>query len=396
MFPQQDSDQYDVVIVGARAAGAATALLLARAGLDVLVLDRSRYGDDTLSTHALMRGAVLQLHRWGLLPQIVDAGTPAVRRTTFQVGEERTSVEIRKSHGVDALYAPRRTVLDPVLVDAAVAAGAEIRHGHTVIALRRDAAGRVIGVTAQDGDGRSFDVTAGIVIGADGMNSAVARWAQAPVRRAGTSAGAFVYGYWRGLATDGFEWFFRPGGAAGVIPTNDSHACVFVGTSPTRFRRDLVRRPVDGYLALLDTVAPELAVRLAGAERAEELFRFPGRTGFIRRPFGPGWALVGDAGYFKDPIAAHGLTDALRDAELLARAVIDVAVHGRDELAAFEEYEATRDRLSGSLFDTADCIASFAWDVTEVSALLLRLSASMNEEVETLATLDLAYSALTR
>src|SRR4051812_2868203 len=143
MFPQQNSDHYDAVIVGARAAGAATALLLARAGLDVLVLDRSRYGDDTLSTHALMRGAVLQLHRWGLLSQIVDAGTPAVRRTTFHVGEERTSVDIGKSHGVDALYAPRRTVLDPVLADAATAAGAEIRYNSTVIALRRDAAGRV-------------------------------------------------------------------------------------------------------------------------------------------------------------------------------------------------------------------------------------------------------------
>jgi flavin-dependent dehydrogenase len=387
---------YDAIIVGARAAGAATAMLLARQGRRVLVVDRGRYGADTLSTHGLMRAGVLQLHRWGLLDRVIEAGTPPIRRTTFTYDARQVVITIKPSFGVDALYAPRRTVLDPVLADAATAAGADIRHSHTVIALRRDTAGRVTGVTTQDGDGRTFDVTAGIVIGADGMNSAVARWTQAPVRRAGTSAGAFVYGYWRDLATDGYEWFFRPGGAAGVIPTNDSHACVFVGTSPTRFRRDLVRHPIDGYLALLGTVAPELATRLACAERAEDLHRFPGRVGFIRQPFGPGWALVGDAGYFKDPIAAHGLTDALRDAELLARAVIGVAVHGRDELAAFEEYETTRDRLSGSLFDTADCIASFAWDDTEIGALLLRLSASMSEEVETLAALDVACSPLTR
>jgi len=183
-----------------------------------------------------------------------------------------------------------------------------------------------------------------------------------------------VYGYWRGLATDGFEWFFRPGGAAGVIPTNDSHACVFVGTSPTRFRRDLVRRPVDGYLALLDTVAPELAVRLAGAERAEELFRFPGRTGFIRRPFGPGWALVGDAGYFKDPLTAHGITDALIDAELLAQA----AAAGTE--AAFAGYQSARDTLAVAHFEVTDAVASFEWDLPKVQQLHRALSDEMKKE----------------
>ena len=127
---------YDVVIVGARAAGAATAVLLARQGMRVLVVDRDRYGTDTLSTHALMRGGVLLLSRWGLLDQIVDAGTPAIRRTTFYYGAETVSVAIKPSPGVDALYAPRRTLLDRVLVDAAVAAGAEVRFGVTVTGLR--------------------------------------------------------------------------------------------------------------------------------------------------------------------------------------------------------------------------------------------------------------------
>ena len=120
----------DVVIVGARAAGAATALLLARAGLRVQVVDRSRYGADTLSTHALLRGAVVQLHRWGLLDRVVAAGTPPIRATSFDYGSGPITLRMKPSHGVDALYAPRRTVLDPILVDAARAAGARcaLRH----------------------------------------------------------------------------------------------------------------------------------------------------------------------------------------------------------------------------------------------------------------------------
>jgi 2-polyprenyl-6-methoxyphenol hydroxylase-like FAD-dependent oxidoreductase len=388
------SDHYDAVIVGARAAGAATGLLLARAGLDVLVVDRSQHGDDTLSTHALMRGGVLQLHRWGVLPRIVAAGTPPVRRTTFHIGDEPTPIDIKASHGVDALYAPRRTVLDAVLADTAIAAGAEIRYGTTVTGLRRDGDGRVTGITGRDADGRSLDATAAVTIGADGMSSQVAYWVTAPLQRAGTSAASFVYGYWDGLPADGYNWFFRPGAAAGVIPTNGSQACVFVGTTPERFRRDLLRNPVDGYLALLDETAPEFRERLADAGRPDTLHRFPGRVGYLRRPWGPGWALVGDAGYFKDPIAAHGLTDAMRDAELLARAVIDVVTNGVDEAAALGGYETTRNRLSERLLTIADVIASFTWDTTEVAALLLQLAASMTEEVETLASLDMDAPAL--
>lgn len=137
---------YDVVVVGARPAGAATAMVLARAGLRVLVVDRSRYGADTLSTHALLRGGVLQLARWGLLNEVIAAGTPPVQRSVFHYGEERIEVPIRPAAGVDALYAPRRTVLDPILVDAARDAGAEVRFGLTVTGLCRDGTGRVTGV----------------------------------------------------------------------------------------------------------------------------------------------------------------------------------------------------------------------------------------------------------
>ena len=102
--------RYDVLVVGARCAGAATAMLMARSGLRVLVIDRGRYASDTTSTHALMRGGVMQLHRWGLLPRIVAAGTPAVRSTEFHYGEDVVQVEIRPQHGVEALVVPRRTI----------------------------------------------------------------------------------------------------------------------------------------------------------------------------------------------------------------------------------------------------------------------------------------------
>src|SRR5215212_9502993 len=132
-----DSHRYDALVVGARCAGAATAMLLARRGLEVLAVDRAAYGADTISTHALMRGAELQLHRWGLLPRLHEVATPAVRSTSFHYGEESITVPIRDANGADALYAPRRTVLDSMLVDAAAAAGVEIRHRHSLVALMR-------------------------------------------------------------------------------------------------------------------------------------------------------------------------------------------------------------------------------------------------------------------
>ena len=117
--------RYDAVISGARCAGAATALLLARSGAKVLMIDRQSYGSDTLSTHALMRGAVLQLTRWGLIPDIASADTPTIRSTTFHYGSEAIRVAIKPEHGVDCLFAPRRTLLDRLLVDGCSPPGPE-------------------------------------------------------------------------------------------------------------------------------------------------------------------------------------------------------------------------------------------------------------------------------
>jgi 2-polyprenyl-6-methoxyphenol hydroxylase-like FAD-dependent oxidoreductase len=386
-------DRHDVIVVGARAAGAATAMLLARRGLRVLVVDRSPYGGDTLSTHALMRGGVLQLHRWGVLDDVIARGTPAIRRATFFMGREVLPIALKPALGVDALYAPRRTVLDPILVDAAVAAGADVRFGVTVRGLERDGDGRVTGIVAQDANGGAVSTRADLVIGADGIGSSVARWVGAADLVTGTAAGAVAYGYWADMAGDGYEWFFRRGGAAGAIPTNDGEACVFVATTPERFRTELLPAPDTGFTTLLQATAPELADRLAAARRSGQLRRFPGRPAHLRQSWGPGWALVGDAGYFKDPISAHGLTDALRDAELLARAVLAGALDRRDEVDALAEYQTTRDRLSLPLLHTSDAIASYRWTDQEISSLLLQLSSAMSDEVEALAALDTSLSA---
>ncbi len=373
--------RYDVVVIGARAAGAATAMLLARRGLRVLAVDRGAYATDTLSTHALMRAGVLQLARWGLLDRIEKEGTPRVHRTVFHYEDEILDIPIKPRDGVPALFAPRRTVLDRILVDAAVEAGAEVRHRMRLAGLVRGAEGRVEGACLQDAEGGERTVRADIVIGADGLHSTMAALVGAPVTSRGRDATANVYGYWSGLDLDDYHWHWAPGGAAGAIPTNGGETLLFVGVSGRRFIEE-VRGDVPGaYRRLLGEVAPDLAARLGEARLEGALHGFPGHPGHLRRPWGPGWALVGDAAYFKDPITAHGISDALRDAELLARAV----VQGNE--AALGEYEATRDDLSARLFEVTDRIASVEWDLAELKALHQTLSEEMKKEVSALVSL---------
>jgi len=374
---------YDVIVVGARAAGAATAHLLGRCGLRVLLVDRSRYGADTLSTHALMRGGVLQLTRWGLIDEVIAAGTPPVYRTTFRYGDDVVPITLKPSYGVDALYAPRRTVLDPILVDAATAAGVETRFGVTVTDVRRDPGGAVKGISGRTADGQAFQADARIVVGADGLRSTIAERAGAVLERVGSARSALSYGYWSNLETDGYEWNYRTNAASGVIPTNGDQACVFVSATPGRIGRG----GLDVLLGVVAESSPDLAARLHDATGPRSVRTFTGRPGHVRRSWGPGWALVGDAGYFKDPISAHGLTDALRDAELLARAVITVVADGVPEAVALAGYQTQRDGLSAALFDVTDAIAGHRWTEAQIPGLLLQLNAAMADEVEMLAAL---------
>ena len=374
----RNTPHYDVVIAGARCAGAATALLLARQGARVLVLDQSRYGTDTLSTHALMRGAVLQLHSWGLLDRVIAAGTPPVRSTTFHLPSAVTAVQIKPRHGVAALYAPRRAVLDAILADAARSAGADVRFGTSLTGLRRDRTGRVTGITGRAGTAR-LEASADLVVGADGRRSTIARCVGATATHVAPASSAVIYRYLRDDATDGYHWHYAARSAAGVIPTNDGLACVFAATSAERLRRELVGGADAAMRRILTQAAPELADRLEHHRAAGPPRVFPGLTGYLRDAAGPGWALVGDAGYFKDPITAHGITDALRDAQLLAR-VITAGGPG-----AVGRYQAERDALSLRLFRVTGRIASFDWTADEIGDHLLELKDAMAEEVAAMA-----------
>ena len=374
--------RYDVIIAGARCAGAATALLLARSGAKVLLVDRQDYGSDTISTLALMRGAVIQLKRWGLASNVIAAGTPAVRSTTFHYEDGAIRVEIKPEHGVDCLFAPRRTVLDPLLVDAARAAGADVRHGVSLSELQFAASGgRVIGASLKDASGACATVRSAIVIGADGRQSTVAQLVNANIYAKGSHASGVVFGYFQGLDQDGLHWYFARHAAAGVIPTNGGH-CVFAAVPAeqfhTTFRGDVMR----GFLRVLEMNSPRLRAVIERARLIGRLRAFGGATSHLRQCNGAGWALVGDAGYFKDPLTAHGMTDALRDAELLSRAV------SIGSTQALEAYQRERDALSLSFLRVTDTIASFSWSVAEVKRLHMELSAVMKTEAHHIASLS--------
>lgn len=369
--------EYDAIIAGARCAGAATAMLLARRGLRVLVVDRSSYGADTISTHALMRGAVMQLARWGVLDAIKAEGSQPVTRATFHYGDEAVTVPIRPGDGVDALYAPKRTVLDPVLVDAARDWGAEVRYGVTLTGLIRSADGRVRGAALQDRAGAVSEVSAGLVIGADGVRSTVASLAGAETLVEGKAAAGVIFGYFAGLPNEGYRWFYRPGMTAGAIPTSDGETCVFLAL-PAATLRDGTARPDERFRAGLAAIDGRLAGQVARAAPVGRLRLFGGVRGYLRRATGPGWALVGDAGYFKDPVTAHGITDAFRDAELLTRAVAS----GTDQ--ALEDYGYLRDALSLPLFEVTDAVAALDWNLEELKARLAGLNEAMKTEVRVL------------
>jgi 2-polyprenyl-6-methoxyphenol hydroxylase-like FAD-dependent oxidoreductase len=365
------SSHYDVIVVGGRVAGAATAMLLARAGVSVLVVDRQGYGSDTLSTHALMRPAVIQLARWGLLNRLLDSGTPLITSTTFHYGDREVPVAIRSEAGIPGLIAPRRTVLDRTFADAAVEAGATVVHDVTVRALTLDGQCRTRGAILRDAEGRECAVTAGHVVGADGLGSTVARQVGAKVTERGGASVAHIFGYCAVPHLDGYHWYFAPGLAGGVIPTNDSQSCVVVSVPTsiydTQFRFDLAA----SRRAALEKLAPDVAAHAAfpGPIRA-----FRGTPGLLRQACGPGWLLVGDAGFFRDPLTSHGISDALRDAEGAVAALLA----GTE--VAMQRFEAERDSFALPILATTDAVSSFDWSLEELPERHKRFSDAMKSE----------------
>lgn len=366
--------EYDAIIVGARAAGAATAMLMARSGMNVLAIDRQAYGSDTMSTHALMRGAVVQLDRWGVLPQIIADGAPKVSVTEFHYGDQTIALPIKPEFGVDGLYAPRRFAMDRALVDAALESGSTIVHNTSFLGVERGIDGAIAGVTLKEGANEPRFVRAPIVIGADGRNSRIAKEVAAITELEGSHMTATVYGYFADVSDRGFRWHYGDKVAAGVIPTNDGRSCIFASMTPKRFRQNAKFGVQSLFFDVLNDISVDLHNEIADASLDGTLRGFPGAKGHIKEAAGNGWALVGDAGYFKDPATAHGITDALRDAEMVANAALGGPNMGRSG------YQADRDALSYELFRVTDEIASFDWDIPRVQALHMELNAAMKRE----------------
>ncbi|QIG47163.1 NAD(P)/FAD-dependent oxidoreductase [Nordella sp. HKS 07] len=369
---------YDAIIVGARCAGAATAMLLAKAGLRVLAVDRQAYGSDTLSTHALMRPAVMQLARWNLLASLIEAGAPVIETTTFHYGEQQVPVAIRPEPGLPGLIAPRRTELDRVLVDAARGAGATILHDTLVSDLSFDARGRVRGVVLADAAGHRRTIGAGHVVGADGLGSRVARLVDAPVLAQGLAQVAHVFGYAPMPARlSGYHWYFAKHVSGGLIPTNDGLACIVVSIPACRFDATFRADLIGSRRQALELLAPGLG-DYATTYEVGRLKAFKGAPGQLRQAYGPGWLLVGDAGFFRDPLTSHGISDALRDAEGAATAIIS------GHAGALRQFQDERDSLALPLLAATDAIAAFDWSLEELPLRHKRFSEAMKAEVEVL------------
>ena len=386
---------YDVIVVGARVAGSSTAMLLARQGHRVLLVDRAALPSDTMSTHAVLRSGVLQLSRWGLIDGVVAAGTPPIREITLGFGDERIAFEVRPEYGVDTLYAPRRHLLDGIILEAAAEAGAEFRGSTRMVDLIRDRRGSVHGILVEGDGGEAEPVTARMVVGADGVWSRTAELVDAGAYRSHQPTNAVHYAYYRDVAVDGFWFQFTPGVNAGVVPTNDGLSCVFVARhrdQAAAFRAD----PQAEFDRLVALAGPDLA-EVVGEGTRETPFRgTPGLPGFIRRPWGRGWVLVGDAGYTKDPISAHGISDALRDAELCARAVDRALTEPHSAPVALRHYQQQRDALSMRMFAESEALAGFKWDAAEASARMRVISEAVRAECASLESLpewEPAYSA---
>jgi 2-polyprenyl-6-methoxyphenol hydroxylase-like FAD-dependent oxidoreductase len=301
---------YDVIVVGARCAGATTAMLLARAGQKVLLVDRARFPRDSLSTLYINTRGVSRLMRWGLLGQIKAAGTPALDRVSYRIGSVTLDGAPGPTGDATAAYAPRRYVLDEILVRAAVAAGAELRDGCSVTGLEFDD-GRVVGVRLKSGVER-----ARLVVGADGMRSTIAEALNAPTIVEDSSKTCVYYSFFANT-TDHFELYEAPGQWIGAVPTNDGATLVqayFPQSEFPKVRHDAAQAFADN----VRTAAPELYERMLAGGQVDRLYGTGDQRNFFRTAAGPGWVLTGDAGHHRDSITARGITHAFLQSELLA------------------------------------------------------------------------------
>jgi len=358
---------YDAIVIGARCAGSPTAMLLARGGFKVLVVDKSTFPSDTISTHILWPHGAEILGRWGLLQRLAATGVPPIcRRMTFDVGPFALRGTIPDANNGMGGFCPRRTVLDALLVNAAAESGAEVRQGFSVDELLV-ADDTVIGIRGHAKGMKSSEERARIVIGADGVNSSVARTVRAPEYDAEPVAACAYYSYFSGLRQDDIELYVREHVAFGGAPTNDGLHLVMVNWPTRDF--PTIRNDVDGHMWRALEAAPDFLARVREGRREEKWYGTAGVPGYFRKPYGKGWALVGDASYNRDPITAQGISDAFIDAE----AVVAALSAGLSHSAVFDEpleaHEAARNERVRPMYEFTTQLAALELPPPDMQAL---------------------------
>jgi 2-polyprenyl-6-methoxyphenol hydroxylase-like FAD-dependent oxidoreductase len=358
---------YDAIIVGARCAGSPTAMRLARRGFKVLLVDRAKFPSDTISTHILWPHGAEVLARWGLLPRLAGTGLPPIcRRMRFDVGPFALHGTIPDANDGRGGFCPRRTVLDHLLLTAAAESGVEVREGFSVGELLM-ADDVVVGVRGRGTGERLIEERARIVIGADGVHSFVARAVRAREYDLRPVAACAYYSYFSGVSQDDIELYVRDHCAFGGAPTNDGLHLVMVNWPASDFPR--VRADVEKHVWPALEHSPDFAARVRGGRREEKWYGTAGVRGYFRKPYGRGWALVGDASYNRDPITAQGISDAFIDAESLAEAVS--AVWSGD--GTFEErlaaHETARNERVRAMYEFTTELAALEPPPPEMQAL---------------------------
>jgi 2-polyprenyl-6-methoxyphenol hydroxylase-like FAD-dependent oxidoreductase len=369
---------YDAIIVGARCAGSTIAMLLARRGYRVLLIDRQTFPSDmTMSTHFIHQRGIACLSRWGLRDQILTTKSRPVSRFNIDMGPFTLSGSAPPVDGETSAFAPRRLLLDEILVRAAVSSGAELREGCRVETLLTEN-GSVAGVRAVTPSGSAFSEKARIVVGADGPSSRVAAEVQASEYNSKPALQGTGWIYWSDVPLDAIELHLRESEAIYAFPSSDGSTLIGANWSIERFRA--ARRDIEtSYFDLLGRAAPQLAERVMNAERADENMYLGCTRNFFRKAYGPGWVLLGDAHYKKDPCTAQGITDAFCDAEVLAD-VIDHALRGEgDLLRALEDYERGRVAWAMPFYELTCQMATFAPPAPQMLAIYTALQGNQED-----------------